>query len=188
MEQAFKAETDGFNLFNLSINEHTGPHIDAPLHLSADGRSVDEIPIGNLVVPLCVVDIREKAAANPDARLTPDDLTAWIEANDDIADRTCVAMMSGWGRKVAQPAYRGEDADGGMHFPGFHPEAVEMLSLDHGRPPISRRITPGCPPDATASRTSPGWSRCPPPGPRSSSVHRNTRAVRAGPARIFGMV
>lgn len=99
MEQAFKAETDGFNLFNLSINEHTGPHIDAPLHLSADGRSVDEIPIGNLVVPLCVVDIREKAAANPDARLTPDDLTAWIEANDDIADRTCVAMMSGWGEE-----------------------------------------------------------------------------------------
>ncbi|WP_179379836.1 cyclase family protein [Jannaschia marina] len=146
LEQAFNFEENGFNLFNLTINEHTGTHIDAPLHFSEDGKSVDEIEVGNLVVPLCVIDIREKADADPDAQVTPDDLAAWIEVNGDIPDRSCVAMLSGWGDKVAEPAYRGADDAGGLHFPGFHPEAtamlleqtsaaamaVDTLSLDHG--------------------------------------------------------
>ena len=47
-EQAFNFATHGFNLNNLSINEHTGTHIDAPLHFSADGNSVAEIAIVSL--------------------------------------------------------------------------------------------------------------------------------------------
>ncbi|CTQ50869.1 cyclase family protein [Jannaschia donghaensis] len=127
MEQAYKFEEDGFNLWNLSINEHTGTHIDAPLHFSADGKSVDAIEVGNLVVPLCVVDIRERSSFDADAQVTPDDLTAWISANGDIPDRACVAMLSGWADKVAEPSYRGEDESGGLHFPGFHPDATAML-------------------------------------------------------------
>lgn len=48
----------------------------APLHFSADGKSVAEIPVENLVVPLAIIDIREKAAANADAQVTPDDIKA----------------------------------------------------------------------------------------------------------------
>ncbi|MEM8850089.1 MAG: cyclase family protein [Pseudomonadota bacterium] len=145
-DKGFDFASDGFNLYTLTVNEHTGTHIDAPLHFSADGDAVDEIEVGNLVVPLCVVDIREKAAADPDAQVTPDDLAVWIEANGDIPDRACVAMLSGWTDKVATDAYRGADGDGVMHFPGFHAEATDMLlretsavalavdtlSLDHG--------------------------------------------------------
>ncbi len=145
-EQIFNWDEHKFNLFDLTIREHTGTHIDAPLHFSKDGKSVDEIDVGNLVVPLCVIDIREKAAADADAQVTPEDLEAWISANGDIPDRACVAMNSGWGPKAATPAYRGADDAGGLHFPGFHIEATEMLletssascmavdtlSLDHG--------------------------------------------------------
>ena len=126
-EQLFAFDTDGFNLFNLTVNEHTGTHIDAPLHFSADGMSVDAIPVESLVCPLCIVDITEKAAADPDAQLTPDDLQAWIDANGDIPDGACVAMHSGWATKVDSDAFRGADADGGLHFPGFHPDAAAML-------------------------------------------------------------
>jgi hypothetical protein len=38
-EKVFDFADNGFNLFNLTINEHTGTHIDAPLHFSADGTS-----------------------------------------------------------------------------------------------------------------------------------------------------
>ncbi|MEM9798281.1 MAG: cyclase family protein [Pseudomonadota bacterium] len=145
-EQTAAFASEGFNNYRLTINEHTGTHIDAPLHFSADGEAVDEIDIGDLVVPLCVIDIREKAEADPDAQVTPDDLRAWIDANDDIPDRACVAMYSGWARKVGSDAFRGADDEGVMHFPGFHPEATDMLltetsaaamavdtlSLDHG--------------------------------------------------------
>ena len=73
MEEVFTWDEHMFNLNVNTINEHTGTHIDAPLHFSEDGQSVAEIPLSNLVVPLAIVDIREKAAADPDAQVTPDD-------------------------------------------------------------------------------------------------------------------
>ncbi len=145
-EQKFNFAEHGFNLFELRVNEHTGTHLDAPLHFSADGQSVAEIPVSNLVVPLCVVDIRVKADADADAQVTPDDLNAWIAANGDLPDRACVAMLSGWQAHLGTDKFRNADAAGAMHFPGFHVEAVQMLmeasgavgiavdtlSLDHG--------------------------------------------------------
>jgi kynurenine formamidase len=145
IEQAFNFAEHGFNLMNLSVNEHTGTHIDAPLHFSADGASVDEIPVGSLVAPLCVVDIAARAAEDADAQVTPDDLQAWIAANGDIPPNACVAMHSGWGSKVQTDAFRGFDGEQ-QHYPGFHVEAAQMLiettqaasiavdtlSLDHG--------------------------------------------------------
>ena len=112
MEQKFNFAENGFNLFSLSVNEHTGTHIDAPLHFSADGASVDEIPIKSLVAPLCVVDIAERAADNPDAQVTPDDLKAWISAHGDIPDNACVALHSGWGSKTGGDGFRNADSDG----------------------------------------------------------------------------
>jgi kynurenine formamidase len=147
-DKQFDFGADGYNLYSLTVNEHTGTHLDAPLHFSADGASVDEIPVEDLVCPLCVVDIREKAAENPDARVTPDDLRAWMDTHGPIPERACVAMNSGWADKIGTPAFRGADSarPGKLHFPGFHIEAAEMLleetsaaaiavdtlSLDHG--------------------------------------------------------
>ena len=145
-EQVFKFAEHGFNLLSLTTNEHAGTHIDAPLHFSADGNSVDEIPVENLVCPLCVVDIAERAAGDPDTMVTPDDLSAWIAANGDIPDGACVAMYSGWASKVGKDEFRNADGDGVQHYPGFHVEAAQMLmeqtgtasiavdtlSLDHG--------------------------------------------------------
>ncbi len=96
-EQNFNFAEHGFNLMTLTVNEHTGTHIDAPLHFSADGASVDAIPVGDLVAPLCVVDIAARAAEDADTLLTPDDLNAWIAANGPIPDGACVALHSGWG-------------------------------------------------------------------------------------------
>lgn len=138
-----------FNLKELRINEHTGTHMDAPLHFSADGQSVDQIPVERLIVPLVVVDIREKAAADPDAQVTPEDIRTWIAANGELPAGCCVAMNSGWGAHLRSDMFRNADAQGVMHFPGFHVEAAQMLieeadvagvasdtlSLDHGPSP-----------------------------------------------------
>ena len=126
-EQIFNFAEHGFNLKELSINEHTGTHIDAPLHFAADGMSIDEIPVEQLVCPLVVVDIREKAAADADAQVTPEDLRAWIAAHGPIPGGACVAQLSGWQERVMGDGFRNADEDGVMHFPGFHVEAVQML-------------------------------------------------------------
>jgi kynurenine formamidase len=125
--QIYNFAQHGFNLKEIRVNEHTGTHMDAPLHFSADGQSVDAIPPERLVCPLCVVDIRAKAADNPDAQVTPDDLKAWIAAHGPIPPGACVAMNAGWDAHVATPKFRNADAEGKMHFPGFHVEAAQML-------------------------------------------------------------
>lgn len=147
-DKKFSYEKDTFNLYELRINEHTGTHIDAPLHFSADGRSVAELPVEDLVAPLVVVDIRAKAAQNDDAQLTPDDLKAWVDAHGDLPEGAVVALNSGWDAHVGTDKFRNADAEGKMHFPGFHVEtiqqllegsakaiAVDTLSLDFGISP-----------------------------------------------------
>jgi len=139
-------EDDGFNGLAWELNEHTGTHIDAPIHFSRDGQSCDEIPIDNLVVPIIVIDVRAKAETNPDYELTPDDIQAWIDEHGPIPQGACVAMNAGWDRHATGPKFRNADDDGVMHFPAFHVEAARMLmeeadvvgiavdtlSLDHG--------------------------------------------------------
>lgn len=125
-EQVYNFAQHGFNLQRHTVNEHTGTHIDAPLHFSADGSSVDEIPIDTLIAPLCVIDIAARAAEDADTTLTPDDLQAWIDANGPIPDKACVALYSGWGAKADGDGYRNFDGTA-MHFPGFHVEAAQML-------------------------------------------------------------
>ncbi|MEM9787364.1 MAG: cyclase family protein [Pseudomonadota bacterium] len=144
MEPLAAFATDGFNNNRLVTVEHTGTHIDAPLHFSADGTAVNEIAVDNLIAPLCVIDIAARAADDPDTRVTPDDLNAWIAANGEIPDNACIAMHSGWSGKVGTDAFRGFDGEA-QHYPGFHIEATQMLletgasslavdtlSLDHG--------------------------------------------------------
>lgn len=118
---------EGYNLHMLRMSEHVGTHIDAPLHFTADGLSVAELPLNRLIAPLAVVDIREKAADDDDAQLTPDDLRAWIAQNGDLPVGGCVAMLSGWEGHLGTPRFRNADAAGRLHFPGFHVEAVQML-------------------------------------------------------------
>ncbi|WP_193180138.1 cyclase family protein [Nisaea sediminum] len=136
MEQKFNYAEHKFNLFEYTVNEHTGTHIDAPLHFSADGTSVDEIPVSNLVAPLCVIDIAARAADNPDAQVTPDDIRDWKAKHGDIPENACVAMHSGWGGKVNTDAFRGFDGKA-QHYPGFHVEAVKLLMEETGASSIA---------------------------------------------------
>ncbi len=202
MEQAFNFADHGFNLMQLSVNEHTATHLDAPLHFSADGASVDEIPVSDLVIPLCVIHIHEKAANDPDAQVTPDDLRGWIDANGPIPDRACIAMHSGWGAKTADPAYRGVDDAGVMHFPGFHIEAAQMLleettaaamavdtlSLDHGPSQDFATHYAWLPAGRYGIENLAGLTDVPAAGATLVVGAPNHVGGTGGPARIFAMV
>ena len=127
--------------------EHGGTHLDAPIHFSETGATVEQIPADTLVVPLAVINVTDKAAKDPDYQLSRSDLAAWERRHGRLPDRCCVAMNSGWARHVGDKAkYVGKDAGGVMHFPGIGPDAaawlikqrkvvglaVDTLSLDHG--------------------------------------------------------
>jgi kynurenine formamidase len=202
MTQQFNFGEHGFNLFSLNVNEHTGTHIDAPLHFSADGASVDEIPVSSLVAPLCVIDIAAKAAENADAQVTPEDLKAWMASNGDIPDGACVAMHSGWGGKTGSDEFRNADGEGAMHFPGFHVEAAKMLmeetgaqsiatdslSLDHGPSADFATHYAWLPSGRFGIECIANLDKLPASGATIVIGAPKHRGGSGGPARIFAMV
>ncbi|MET0274521.1 MAG: cyclase family protein, partial [Phenylobacterium sp.] len=86
----------GMNLNLLSLVEHTGTHIDVPRHFAGDGASLGEVPIGDLVVPLAVIDIRDKVARDRNAAVTPDDIARWERRHGRLPTGCCVAAYAGW--------------------------------------------------------------------------------------------
>ncbi len=133
-----------YQSFRLTADEHAGTHVDAPLHFSEGGASVDAIAPEALMCPLCVIDIAAKAAEDPNATVDPEDLDAWISANGELPPGACVAMRSGWAEKASDAAaFRGGTDT--LAFPGFAKAttdrlieagaaaiAVDTLSLDPG--------------------------------------------------------
>src|SRR5262245_37974911 len=55
-----------YSAYQFCAAEHGGTHIDAPVHFSAGAKSVDALPIDQLVGPALKVDVSAKAAANHD--------------------------------------------------------------------------------------------------------------------------
>ncbi len=118
---------DKVNLNRWTLVEHSGTHMDAPIHFSADGMSADMIPISDLIVPAAVINIAARAAENADTALTPDDIKAWEAKNGRLPDGCCVIMNSGWHKLVGDTKFAGRDPEGKNHTPGFHIETVQML-------------------------------------------------------------
>lgn len=126
LERVMTWPKDPWNINRWHIHEHTGTHLDAPFHKS-NNHSADLIPAAQLVGPLAVVDIRRKAAENPDGELTLDDLKSWEARHGRLPAGGIVAMCTGWDAHVHDEKFRNADRNGALHTPGFHIEAVEFL-------------------------------------------------------------
>jgi kynurenine formamidase len=127
-------EHDGYFLRTLQLPEHFGTHMDAPLHFDSKGKSLDEIPVQDFLLPAVVIDVRESVRANPDYRLTVKDLENWEKEHGSMPVGTAVLMLTGWSsRWPSQQRYMNPDAKGALHFPGFSVEAAQYL-LDHAHP------------------------------------------------------
>ncbi len=135
MSERFAVEDDGFFVRAWSFDEHCGTHVDAPAHFSSDAPSVDMIAPEDLLLSVCVVDIRERAAGDDDAMVTPDDVLAWERVHGPLPDRAAVFALTGWGSRVGDAkAYLNADSGGVLHSPGFSPETTDLLK--HERPSV----------------------------------------------------
>ena len=126
-------EDDGYYMQEWRIIEHIGTHVDAPGHFTPGGRLATELELSELITPAVVIDIADRAARDPDTVVTVDDLRAFERRHGRIPRDAAVLMHSGWAAKVGDAdAYRGADATGTLHFPGFGAEATEWLLRRRG--------------------------------------------------------
>ena len=151
-------DVDGFNANELTINEHSGTHLDPPGHFRTGEPTADELEVSRLVAPLVVIRIAERAAADPDTELTIDDLRRHERRHGRVPRGAMVAMDSGWAARVPQPgAFLNTGPDGLFHYPGICTELAQFLIAERNvvaiasdSPSIDRAV-------ATAPTTHRAW-------------------------------
>ncbi|MEX2529600.1 MAG: cyclase family protein [Gemmatimonadota bacterium] len=147
--------TDGgyyYSARNFAGPEHGGTHLDAPIHFAEGRWTTDEIPLSRLLGPATVVDVSERAAADPNYQVTAEDLQAWEGVHGPIPDGAFLLLFTDrsryWNDAEAYmgTAQRGEAGVTELEFPGLHPDAAQWLvdnrsisavgldtpSIDHG--------------------------------------------------------
>ena len=79
----------------LQLSNHTGSHIDVPLHKIAGGASLDDVPLESFVGPAVIADLR---ALGPDAPIGAEALQERLPGD---LNGLVVLLATGWGEKRA---------------------------------------------------------------------------------------
>jgi len=125
-----------YSAFAFGTPEHGGTHLDAPMHFFEGGETTDRVPLDRLIAPAVVIDIATKAQADPDYRLSADDVRAWEQEHGMIEAGSAVLLRTGWSsRWPDRRAYLGDDTPGDatrLHFPSFGEDAARLLVEERG--------------------------------------------------------
>lgn len=188
-------KNNGFYKNTLTLDEHTGTHMDAPAHFGEGAPTADLLPINRLIAPLAVINIQSKAEQNEDAEVTIDDIRAWERQNERLRAGSFVAMYSGWESRVGDPKrYINLDASNVQHYPGFSPAVAEFLvqerdivgigvdtlSLDFGASKDFKTHLTVLPAGKYGLENLANLGNVPPVGPRSSWAAPSTKEPQAG--------
>lgn len=115
---------------NISMNEHTGTHFDAPAHWvtgrDLPSNTVDAIPTQKFMAPVVVIDITVESAADADFVVTRAFLETWESENGAIPSGHWIALRTDWYKRVGTPDYLNMQTDG-PHSPGPDASAVEFI-------------------------------------------------------------
>lgn len=121
-----------YSAYDLSMSEHCGTHLDAPIHFSEGGPTVGELPLDRLAGPVAVVDVAEQCQADPDYAVPAADLEAYAAAQGELAGGSIVLIYTGWSERWPdRRRYLGDDTPGradALHFPGLAPDAAAWLA------------------------------------------------------------
>jgi kynurenine formamidase len=105
-----------------------GTHCDPPAHFVKGKRTIDQIDPKEMILPLVVIDVHEKAAKNPDYTITMDDVRGWEQRHGPIHEGGFVAMRTDWSKRWPDAkAMRNEDAQGVAHYPGWSKAVLKYL-------------------------------------------------------------
>jgi kynurenine formamidase len=124
----YTIEKDGFRTFQYSLVGQYGTHVDPPAHFDAQGKTLDELSVKDMVLPLVVLDITPKLHDDPNHALTIEDILVWEKVNGLVPSGSFAAlrtdMHKDWdtnpGRFKRQP------------FPAWSPEAIRFLYEQRG--------------------------------------------------------
>jgi kynurenine formamidase len=116
----------GCRVFQYQMMAGAGTHMDAPSHFIPKAADIADIPVEQLVAPLCLLHLR--IGDNQDYLVSEADILQYEATHGAIPRGALVVAHTGWSRHWSNPAaYSNLDSSGTRHFPGFSPEAAKLL-------------------------------------------------------------
>ena len=124
---------NGFQVHHYSFVGQWGTHVDPPVHFIKGGRTLDQLAVSEMILPLVVLDISARVASNPDATPTLDDVAAWEKRNGKIPDKSFVALRTDWSKRWPdEKLFYNRGLDKVSHCPGWSKDVLQELFEKRG--------------------------------------------------------
>jgi kynurenine formamidase len=105
-----------------------GTHADPPAHFVKGLRTLDQIELKEMIMPLVVIYAHKQVASNPDYTITMGDVQAWEKKYGKIPKGSFVAMRTDWSKRWPDmSAMQNKDASGIAHYPGWSKAVLTYL-------------------------------------------------------------
>lgn len=118
----------GFFAQRYTIVGQWGTHVDPPAHFARGLRTVDEIGVKEMLLPMVVFDLHEEAARDPDYTITMKDVENWEKKHGPVPEGAFAAMRTDWSKRWPDKGkMRNEDAKGVAHYPGWSMAVLRYL-------------------------------------------------------------
>ena len=89
-------EKDGYNMELVFMSSHTGTHMDAPIHFSKNGASIDAIPPSRLVCNASLIRVKSKA----NGVITKRDIVAYESKHGRLESKKAVIFATNWSAQI----------------------------------------------------------------------------------------
>lgn len=120
----------GVRVLSYKCHSGIGTHMDAPAHFYRDGATIADIPLDQIIIPACVLDLSSKM--DPDMLVMSEDILESEKRWGRVEKGSLFLVYTGWEKYWNHTdRYRNVDQAGKMHFPGYHATAAELL-LERG--------------------------------------------------------
>ena len=118
--------------YTLTIGEHVGTHLDAPIHwvTGKDGNDVASVSAEQLIGPACVVDKTPETEQDNGYLLTRQDLEAWESEHGQMPRGAWVLFRTGWQSRAQEEKAFLNVGENGPHTPGPDVEASRWLATE----------------------------------------------------------
>ncbi|MGH2833011.1 MAG: cyclase family protein, partial [Solirubrobacteraceae bacterium] len=96
IQHNYRRSAEGFNAETLTLNTHTGTHVDVPYHFNDQGPTIEQMPLTAFAGPAVFIDLRDRVRAGEP--IGPEELAGSV---DQLQEGDIAVLVTGWGSKRA---------------------------------------------------------------------------------------
>jgi len=119
---------DEFHALRYSLVGQYGTHIDPPAHFDSNGKTLDQLPVKDMVLPLVVFDITAKLQEDPSHALSVGDILAWEKVHGRVPAGSFAALRTDMSKDWLDNPKRFRR----QPFPAWSLEAIQFLYDQRG--------------------------------------------------------